>query len=44
MRTRIEEVDGYTRTLIEADFNRDDTYETTVVIDGRYVLAVVETA
>lgn len=44
VRTRIEEVDGYTRTLIEADFNRDDTYETTVVIDGRYVLAIVETA
>lgn len=44
VRTRIEELDGYSRTIIEADFNRDDTYETTIIIDGRHVLVMVETA
>jgi len=44
VRTRLEEGDGYTRTIIEADFNRDDLYETTIVIDGRHVLVMVETA
>lgn len=30
------------RTVIEADFDRDDTYETTILLNGRYVLVIVE--
>jgi Ca2+-binding RTX toxin-like protein len=44
VRTRLEEVDGIIRTIIEADFNRDDTFETAIIIDGRHVLVMVETA
>jgi Ca2+-binding RTX toxin-like protein len=44
VRSRIEEVDGRMKTIIEADFNRDNFYETTIVVDGRHVLVMVETA
>lgn len=32
------------RTVIRADFNRDDEYETTIILEGRHVLTVVELA
>lgn len=44
VRSRIEQVDGRMKTIIEADFNRDSFYETTIVADGRHVLVMVETA
>ncbi len=30
------------RTVIEADFDRDNTYETTILLNGRHVLVIVE--
>ncbi|MHB2264874.1 calcium-binding protein [Aliihoeflea sp. PC F10.4] len=44
VRSRIEDVDGRMKTIIEADFNRDDFFETTIIVDGRHVLVMVETA
>lgn len=36
---RDEDID---RTVIEADFNRDDIYETTITLEGRHLLVIVE--
>ncbi|MFD1327186.1 calcium-binding protein [Mycoplana ramosa] len=33
---------GTDTTVIEADFNRDDIYETTIFLNGRHVLVIVE--
>lgn len=44
LRLRHEDGDGYQRTVIEADFNRDHFYETTITLEGRHLLVVVETA
>jgi Ca2+-binding RTX toxin-like protein len=34
--------DNMQRTLIEADFDDDDTYETTITLQGHHVLVIVE--
>lgn len=39
-----EMVDGMKRTLIEADFNNDDVYETTVSLHGHQLLVIIENA
>ncbi|MEF9603871.1 hypothetical protein O4J55_16560, partial [Paracoccus sp. PXZ] len=42
IRFRHERDDEIDRTVIEADFNRDDIYETTITLEGRHLLVVVE--
>lgn len=42
IRYRHENEDGRERTIIEADFNRDNTYETTITLEGRHLLVIVE--
>jgi len=37
-------VEDMKRTVIEADLNRDDVYETTVTMQGHHVLVIVENA
>lgn len=44
IRYRHESDDERDRTVIEADFNRDDTYETTIFLEGRHLLVIVENA
>jgi len=42
IRYRHDRVDELSRTVIEADFNRDGIWETTVTIDGARMLVVIE--
>lgn len=42
IRYRHDRSDEIDRTIIEADFNKDNVYETTVHIQGHHVLVVVE--
>ncbi|RJL11106.1 calcium-binding protein, partial [Paracoccus siganidrum] len=42
IRFRHESDDSIDRTVIEADFNRDDIYETTITLEGRHLLVIVE--
>lgn len=45
LRVRYEELgEASARTVIEADFNRDEFFETTIYLQGRHVLVVVEHA
>lgn len=44
IRYRHESDDERDRTVIEADFNRDDIYETTITLEGRHLLVIVENA
>jgi len=44
IRYRHEKDDERERTIIEADFNRDDIYETTITLEGRHLLVIVEHA
>lgn len=44
VRTRFEMFEGQERTVIEADFNRDDSFETTIYLQGRHVLVIVDHA
>jgi Ca2+-binding RTX toxin-like protein len=44
IRYRHDRTDELNRTLVEADFNDDDVWETTIVLDGHRVLVVVEHA
>ena len=41
---RHENEEGRERTIIEADFNRDYAYETTITLEGRHLLVIVEHA
>lgn len=42
IRVRHETVDDVHRTVIEADFNDDEVFETTVYIQGQHVLVITE--
>lgn len=42
IRYRHDRIDELSRTIIEADFNRDGIWETTVTIDGARMLVVIE--
>ena len=42
IRYRHDRIDELSRTVIEADFNRDGIWETTVTIDGARMLVVIE--
>ena len=44
IRLRHESDEKHERTIVEADFNRDSTYETTITIEGRHLLVIVEHA
>lgn len=44
IRYRHETDDMRERTIIEADFNRDSSYETTIALEGRHLLVIVEHA
>lgn len=44
IRYRHEKDDERERTVIEADFNRDDIYETTIALEGRHLLVIIEHA
>lgn len=44
IRYRHEKFEEYERTLIEADFNNDDIYETTITLQGRHLVVMIETA
>jgi Ca2+-binding RTX toxin-like protein len=45
LRVRYEDYeDASVRTVIEADFNRDEFFETTIYLQGRHLLVVVEHA
>ncbi len=44
IRYRHDRIDELSRTVIEADFNRDGIWETTVTIDGARMLVVIEHA
>ena len=44
IRWRQERVNEITSTIIEADFDRDDIYETTIALQGHHALIVVEHA
>ena len=44
IRYRNEQTDGIDRTIIEADLDNDDIYETTIALHGSYVLVIVEQA
>jgi Ca2+-binding RTX toxin-like protein len=44
VRYRYDSNDSMTKTIIEADVNRDGLYETTVIIEGRHALVIVEDA
>ena len=41
-RNEYNETAATDHTVIEADFDRDDTYETTILLNGRYALVIVE--
>jgi Ca2+-binding RTX toxin-like protein len=43
IRYRHDRVDEMDRTIIEADFNNDNVYETTIHLVGRHLLVTVET-
>lgn len=42
IRYRYEESDGQNRTIIEADFNRDNIFETSIVLNGSQALVFLE--
>ena len=42
IRYRHEKGEGVDRTLIEADFDKDDIYETTIELQGHHALVIVE--
>ncbi len=42
IRIRHEQTDQVRQTLIDVDFDRDDTYEMTINITGDHVLMVVD--
>jgi hypothetical protein len=44
IRLRHESDEKHERTIVEADFNRDSTYETTITLEGRHLLVIVEHA
>lgn len=44
IRYRHERDDERERTVIEADFNRDHIYETTITLEGRHLLVIIEHA
>jgi Ca2+-binding RTX toxin-like protein len=44
LRMRHETHEGIERTVVEADFNRDDFFETTIYLQGRHVMLVFEHA
>ena len=44
IRYRHDRTDDLSRTIIEADFNDDDVWETTIALDGHRILIVVEQA
>ncbi len=39
---RHDELDGIRRTVIEADLNRDDSFETIILVQGSHVLTITE--
>jgi hypothetical protein len=44
IRYRYEAAESRDRTILEADLDRDSIYETTVILEGRHALVIVEHA
>jgi len=42
IRVRHDRIDEIQQTIIEADFNADDTFETTILISGHHALVITE--